>query len=230
MLVTQNFPPFSYPSSDSPGEAAGPAVEIVRAACHAAALDCRIELLPWIRAQDYVRTGRANGMFLIGWNQERAGWLAFSPALVQTEYGLFVRSDSHLQYKRPDDLKGLSVAVYGPSNTATAFEALRARAGGAVSVEMRPDSESGFRKLSVGHVDVVFSNRAVGEAIIARLGLGNLRYAGATEQLSYYVAFSRAHTPQTLIERFNSGCNELIRNGTLARLLSNAGISPPPRQ
>jgi hypothetical protein len=33
-------------------------------------------------------------MYPLGWNEARAKWLYFSPALLETEYGFFVRSDN----------------------------------------------------------------------------------------------------------------------------------------
>ena len=57
-----------------------------------------MRLLPWRRAQQEVEDGKAQGMFVIGWNAERAEWLHFSPALVNTEYGFFVRDDNPLKF------------------------------------------------------------------------------------------------------------------------------------
>jgi polar amino acid transport system substrate-binding protein len=39
-----------------------------------------------------------------------------------TEYGFFVRAGDALAFKQNSDIKGYTVGVYGPSNTATALD------------------------------------------------------------------------------------------------------------
>ena len=101
--------------------------------------------LPWRRAQQEVQEGKAHGMFVIGWNAERAKWLHFSPPLLDTEYGFFVREDNPLKFQQNTDVKGYTVGVYGPSNTATALEKIKAEIND-VTIDMTPDDEAAFKK------------------------------------------------------------------------------------
>ena len=127
-----------------------------------------MRLLPWRRAQQEVEEGKAQGMFVIGWNAERAKWLHFSPALLITEYGFFVRDDNALKFTRNADVKGYVVGVFGPSNTATALEKIKADVGD-LTIDMTPDDEAAFRKLALGRVKAVFSNRDVGYDLMRKL-------------------------------------------------------------
>ena len=62
---TQDFAPFSYLTD---GIVSGPATELIQRVCKEIKADCRFNLLPWKRAQNEVRSGKANAMFVIGWN------------------------------------------------------------------------------------------------------------------------------------------------------------------
>jgi polar amino acid transport system substrate-binding protein len=85
---TQDFAPFNYAVN---GVVSGPAADVIRRVCADMKTTCTLRLLPWRRAQQEVQEGKAHGMFVIGWNAERAKWLHFSPPLLDTEYGFFVR-------------------------------------------------------------------------------------------------------------------------------------------
>lgn len=95
---TQNFAPFHYTTSRK-GEADGPVPQIVRLACLKAGFNCRIIMYDdWKAAQQDVKNGKAEGLFVIAWNSERAKWLHRSTAIIETEYGLFVRNNDTLQF------------------------------------------------------------------------------------------------------------------------------------
>ena len=105
-FTTQDFPPFSYKIN---GVVSGPAVDIIRRVCAEMNAQCNFRLLPWTRAQNQVKSGEANGMFVIGWNQRRAKWVHFTPPIMNTEYGFFVRFDNSLNFKKPSDVGGYKV-------------------------------------------------------------------------------------------------------------------------
>ena len=83
---TQDFAPFSYARD---GVVSGPAADIIRAVCSDMQITCSFKLLPWSRAQQEVQEGIAHGMFVIGWNEERAKWLYFSPPHLADRVRLF---------------------------------------------------------------------------------------------------------------------------------------------
>ncbi|GIX48214.1 MAG: hypothetical protein KatS3mg131_2425 [Candidatus Tectimicrobiota bacterium] len=103
---TQDFFPFNYAID---GVVSGPVADLIRKVCDEIQITCSFRLLSWKRAQEEVRLGLVHGMFVIGWNAERAKWLYFSPPLLVTEYGFFVRDDNPLQFKDvADGQRGLS--------------------------------------------------------------------------------------------------------------------------
>ncbi len=222
LFNTQDFPPFSYKIDD---EVKGPGVDIIEAVCKKINQECSFRLVPWTRAQKEVEAGKANAMFVIGWNKAREKWLYFSPPIMKTEYGFFVKDDNPLIFKDISDIKGYKVGVYGPSNTSKSLEKLKTNKGDFI-IDLRPDDESGFRKLSNGRVKAVFSNRDVGNAMINKLNLKNLRYSGKQRELNYYIGFSKEFNDKAIVDKFNQGFMELYKNGTIKNILDNYFMEP----
>lgn len=186
---------------------------------------CTFRLLAWKRAQEEVKLGKAHGMFVIGWNAARADWLHFTPPILYTEYGFFVRDSNPLQFNDVTDVKGYRVGVYGPSNTSKSLEKIKAEIQD-LTIDMRPNDEAGFKKLSVGRIDAVFSNRDVGHALIAKLKLQNIRYAGMQRRLKYYIGFSQQHTDKKLVDQFNQTLLNMYRRGVAQDILETHNMEP----
>lgn len=219
-FVTQDFPPFSYLEQ---GRVAGPAAALIRRVCQEMAVTCAIELLPWRRALLKVEQGAYQGVFLVGWNPERSAWLHFSPPLIKTEYGFFVRDSNPLVYRQPENINGYRVAVYGPSNTSSSLEKLSQQVAG-VKVVLHHDDDTGLRQLAIGRVDAVYSNRDVGRAMLERLGIQGIRYAGSHRQLSYYVGFAKAYVAPSQVAAFGQAYLKLLRSGEADALLRPYGV------
>jgi polar amino acid transport system substrate-binding protein len=217
---TQDFAPFSYQVDDV---VSGPAADVIRRVCADMKADCPMRLLPWRRAQQEVSEGKAHAMFVVGWNAERAKWLHFSPPLLDTEYGFFVRDDNPLKFTQSADVKGYTVAVYGPSNTATALEKIKAEIGD-LTIDMTPDDSAAFRKLSIGRSKAVFSNRDVGYDLMKKLGIANVRYSGRQQSLKYYIGFSQRFTDKKLVAQFNETFRALHRQGIVKEILGRYGM------
>lgn len=214
-FVTQDFSPYV---SNVDGVISGPATEIVQEVCATADLDCRIEMYPWGRALELVKTGKANALFVLAKNKERDEWLTFSPPVFMAEYGFFANKLSMFRYLFPENISGLTVAVYGPSNTETRLRAIAGKAEGCV-IDVRPDDESGFRKLDRMRINAVFSNKHVGFALIDELKLGNVRYVGTDSFVKYHIGFSREYAETEAVSKFNETYETLYANGVIEAIL-----------
>jgi polar amino acid transport system substrate-binding protein len=221
---TQDFPPFAYEAN---GVASGPMADVVRKVCGEMKIDCPMAVLPWRRAQQEVEQGKINGMFPLGWNAERAKWLYFSLPVVETEYGFFVRDDNPLTFKQNADVKGYSVGVFGPSNTATALEKIKAEVQD-LTIDMTPDDLAAFKKLSLGRVQAVFSNRDVGYDAVRRLSISNVRYSGRQQTLKYYFGFSQKSTDKKLVDDFNATFRRLHKQGVIQQVLKTYKMDATP--
>lgn len=235
LLNTQNFAPFHYQGIRR-GEVDGPVPQIVRLVCREAGINCRIILYDdWRRAQENVKNGLADGMFVIAWNSRRAQWLHRSSALIETEYGLFVRDDDDLQFKealeQPIIMEGYTVGVYGPSGTSNSLVKLKVAFENkdvTLQINMEADDKPLFEKLSLSKGRfAVYTNRIVAESIIKGLGLSNIRYAGKHRSLSYYVGFSKQRVPLTLVEKFNQAYARMIDQGEIRSIMANHSMYIP---
>lgn len=221
-FTTQDFRPFSYLENN---KVAGPAVEIIKSVCGDMKIDCSFRLFPWTRAQQFVKNGEAHGMFVIGWNKKRTEWLYFSPPILKTEYGFFVHKDNPLKFKELTDVAGYTVGVFGPSNTSNSLEKIK-REIGDLKIDMTPDDESAFLKLSIGRVDAVFSNKDVGNALIKKLRLEGIRYAGRQRSLKYFIGFSQEYTDKKVVDQFNASFIKLHKKGLIQKILKKHNMEP----
>ncbi len=227
---TQEFPPYNYSVQ---GVVKGPVADLLRALCAEVKVACELHShYFWERGQEEVREGRAHGLFVIGRNPGREAWLAFSPPLLEAEYGFFVHASNPLAYRRLADLAGYQVGVYGPSNTSYSLYALRDRMREQeiepIRIEMWVDTPFGLQKLRVGSLEAVYSNRRVGEAWLEFYGISDLRYVGTHRTTPYYIGFSRKLVSPALIEQFTKAYQRLYRQGVVHRLFGEAGFSPLP--
>ena len=229
-FVTLDFAPFIYGENQN---VAGPGYEIVAAACERAGIECSYDIYPWRRAQELMKSGQADGMMVIGRNPKREQWIRFTPPHFRTEYGVFVRADNPLRLDDVRLLAGLRIGVFAPSNTATQLAAISRELSDAgheaIVIEDRPDDASGFRKLAVGRLDAVYSNRDRGYMILEAEGLlDKVRYAGGHQGILYYGGFTREFPDTQLLDRFDAAWKTLFESGEAQRIIERYGLEPAP--
>ncbi len=225
IFTTQDFYPFSYKQN---GKVLGPGAEIIRTICNKINAECTITLHPWRRSIAMIKKGQTQSVFLVGKNKEREKWLAFSPAVVSTEYGFFECTESPLKYKNIQSLSGKTIGVYGPSNTSYQLKKTTRPIEKEVSIDLTPDDLTQFRKLSRCRVDAVYSNRDVGMAVIQGLKVQNVRYVVTDKKLNYYFAFSKKHTPAVFIRQFNAQLDKMKKSGELKNILDKYKMEMAP--
>jgi polar amino acid transport system substrate-binding protein len=222
VLDTQDFAPYSYLEN---GQVSGPAASIIKQVCAEMNTKCELRMQSWTRAQYNVRNGKANGLFVLAKNKERAEWLYFSVPIFQAEYGIFVRESDTLTLTDVSQLKGYMVSVYGPSNTARQLELIHDKVP-EMKIDMRPDDIVGFKKLYHGRNDAVFSNKDVGWTIVKNHKLKGIRYAGTYKKTFYYIGFSKKLTDEKTVKAFNANYMKLYNNGTIKTILHTYDMSP----
>lgn len=218
---TQEFSPFAMTKG---GQVVGPAAEIIRQICQDISVQCDIKSYPWSRSQNNVKAGKGHGLFVIGWNEERAKWLHFSPPLLNTEYGFFVNESNNSTFSSLQDFDGLKVGVFGPSNVSRNLHKMQESTLKQIKIDMTVDDVPAFKKLASGRVDAVYSNREVGFAIIKENNIKGLKYAMTHKPLHYYIGFSMQHTPQALVDKFMAQFKAMHQQGGIQSVLSKYGM------
>lgn len=230
-FVTLEFAPFIYGENQ---QVAGPGRDLIAAACERADIDCSFDIYPWRRAQELMKSGEADGMMVIGRNAEREEWLDFSPPMFRTEYGFFVRAEDTLTFEEPAQVAGFRVGVFAPSNTETQLEDLRDRLVEAglppIVIDGHPDDSAGMRKLSVGRLDAVYSNRDRGHGILTDEGLADeVRYAGGDKEILYYAGINKDFSDPAVVARFFEALRDLYADGEAQRIITSYGLEPAPQ-
>lgn len=236
---TQDFAPFHYKLPGFGGSVFGPIAHVVWRVCLEAEINCQIKLYDdWPKAQQDVRDGEAHGLFVIGWNSERAAYLFPSSPLVTSEYGLFVKKDESTLAAAEVDIETFTdyheILVYGPSNTSHSLSRVRAELlkthdiARTFNILVVPDARVAFLQLqrSSGSRVAVYSNKYVGKFLIGLLDLIDVEYAGGHKKLVYHVGFSQRSTPLDLIERFNSAYASLYTEEVIQEILSHSNLTP----
>ena len=73
----------------------------------------------------------------------------------------------------------------------------------------------------------MYSNRDVGFALVAKLGLKEkIRYSGPQRKLKYYVGFSKAHNERKVLESFDAAYRTLHQRGVIKRILDQYDMQP----
>jgi polar amino acid transport system substrate-binding protein len=223
-----DFPPFSTLADGKP---AGPFIEIIDAVCKEIHYDCSYQQMPNRRSKKTLREGIVNGNFPLGWNKGRDGWLWFTIPLMKTEYGFFGRDDNEFRYSKLEDIQGLKVGVFGPSNTSNSLEKIRnemkERGLKPIQIEMHPNADGrGLKKVSAGRFPLYYVNKDFGRHHLTELGISNVRYLGTHKELFYFAGFAKKHNQKRIIDEFNRATIKLADRGVLAEILNRYGISP----
>jgi polar amino acid transport system substrate-binding protein len=219
---TQDLPPYNYETN---GVVSGPAVDIIKEVCSEMKVTCTYQLLPWNRAQENVKEKGEHGLFVLAKNKEREEWLHFSPPIMNVEWGFFVKDDNPLVFKQQSDVIGYTVGVFGPSATSKNLEEFRDKIKD-IKIDMTIDDESAFRKLSLGKINAVYSNRDVGHAMMKKLDLKNIRYAGVEKKSKYYIAFSKKNTDKAIVDQFNEKLLSLEKKGVIRNIVKKYSLEP----
>ena len=227
-FVTLEFAPFIYSENQN---VAGPGRDVIAAVCQEANIECSYDIYPWRRAQNLMKSGDADGTMVIGRNPKREEWIRFTPPHFRTEYGVFVNSENPMKFKELSNLEGYKVGVFAPSNTATQLIGIQqemvAQVLTPIEIDEHPDDASGFRKLALGRVDAVYSNRDRGRKLIEEEELTDrIRYAGGYQGILYYAGFTRSFSDHSLLDRFDAAWRKLFGQGEIQAIIESYGLEP----
>jgi len=221
-FVTPNSAPFQYKTERG---MRGPFISIIHKVCDEMKISCSIEYVEsWNRAKHMVRMGsmfkqkNVNGVATLAWSEERTAWLYYSPPIIQTGYGFFIRNNDVLQPSSILGLQGYTISVHGPSKSSRNLEQIKDKLVD-LEIDMSFDQESGLKKLSRGRVDAVYLNKDIGKFLIKSLGLGNVSYAFDHQTVNYFIAFSKASTDKKIADRFNAAYIKLYEGGIIRELI-----------
>jgi len=226
-FVTEPFAPYTY---EQDGQAAGPMVDVLQAACVRLRWQCKLRVLPWRRAFALAERGQVHGIFTLLETPARRALFRFSSPVVEARYALFARSGQDFVYAGPASLVGHEIGVYGPSgSSASLAELVR---GLDVQTHLEPDNPSVLRKLIAGRYGeqgLAFMNESVALWLLKEhKELAGLQMAGTAKRFGYSFGLVRSRVSAAEAAAFDAALLANCRSGATAALLRPYALPAAP--
>ena len=196
-IVTEPWAPYVY---EEDGVMRGLDYETTVIVFQRLGVEVQWQFLPWKRCLAMLEQGNADGALDIFHSLDREALLLYpSEPLSDVEFALFYANERPHPAKHLDDLRGLTVGtspgyLYGDDfSTSTLFKR-----------EPAPSHEANFGKLMLGRIDLVITDRRVGQHVIKALGLeGRISQAPVmVSRQQQFLAVRRGAGMDLLVQRF----------------------------
>jgi len=212
VLTSGDWPPYYSPELAF----GGAANQAISESFALAGVQVSFVFVPWRRALDMARTGKAQGS--AGWMRmaDRERDFLYSDPLFESVRVFFHRKDTPFDWRSLDDVRDLRVAVTLGSAEEFPLEEVLARGTGRMDIAQ--DYASGMKKLLLDRVDVYACNLAVGQFILDhRVGPGASRITYHPRPIfseTNHLLLDRTMVgAEELMARFNEGLRKLRENG-----------------
>ncbi len=196
-IVTEPWAPYVY---EEQGVMRGLDYETTVIVFERLGVEVQWQFLPWKRCLAMLDQGQADGALDIFHSHDRDALLLYpSEPLSDVEFVLFYANERPHPVQTLDDARGLTVGtspgyLYGPEfSNSPLFKR-----------EPAPSHDANFGKLLLGRVDLVITDRRVGQHVIKAMGLeGKVSQAPAVvSRQQQFLAVRRGAGMDLLVQRF----------------------------
>lgn len=176
----------------------------------------------WADAQAAARDGKADMIYGIYYNDERAKYLDYvQPAFMYDDVAIFVAKGKAFPFTGQDDLIGKKGVTNEGESYGTEFDAfIKAK----LDVARAPGIDAAFKELLVGKADYLIAGYYPGLAEAAKAGIKDqievLDQAVVTAEM--FVAFSKKSPCTALADKFGQGIAERTTDGSFDAMLTDA--------
>jgi polar amino acid transport system substrate-binding protein len=214
-IVTEPWAPYVYIEN---GQVRGLDYETTAIVFERLGIDVKWEFLPWKRCLSMLKQGRADGALDIFKRDERDDLLLYpSEPLSDVEWVLFYANARPHPFLTLDDLRGLTIGVSPGYLYSNAFAASTV-----FTREPAPSHEANFGKLLLGRIDMVITDRRVGQYVLKEMK--------AQDQITQsptvlggepeYLALRKNAGMDLLVQRFGAELKRFKREPAYAELVS----------
>ncbi|MCK6188983.1 transporter substrate-binding domain-containing protein [Pseudomonas sp. EYE_354] len=220
-IVTEPWAPYVY---DEQGTMQGLDYEATVIVFQRLGVEVQWQFLPWKRCLAMLEQGHADGVLDIFHNHEREALLLYpSEPLSEVEFVLFYANDRRHPVQHLKDLQGLSVGtspgyLYGtPFSESSLF-----------TREPAPSHEANFGKLLLGRIDLVITDRRVGQHVIKAMALEDKVSQAplVVSRQQQYLAVRRGAGMDLLVQRFAAELKRFKQEPAYATLSAKYGGIP----
>ena len=214
------YPAIAYKEGDN---IAGAAPTLVAAIAKSLNIPLEAKYMgSWEEAQAAARDGKADMIFGIYYNDERAKYLDYvKPAFMFDDVAVFVVKGKEFPFKGPDDLVGKKGVTNQGESYGNDFDAFMKDK---LNVSRTAGIDAAFKDLVAGKADYLIAGYYPGLAEAAKAGLKDqivpLDQAVVTAEM--FVAFSKKSPCRSLAERFGKGITDLTTNDKFDAMLDDA--------
>ncbi|WP_342654261.1 transporter substrate-binding domain-containing protein [Pseudomonas sp. F3-2] len=180
-------------------------------------IDVQWQFLPWKRCLMMLQQGDADGILDIFQASERDNLLYPAEPMSDVNYVMYQANARPHAFNSLDDLRGLTIGVspgylYSPEfDSSTLF-----------TREPAPSHEANFGKLIRGRIDLMVTDRLVGQKIIDQLKLRDQvsQLPGVVSHREQFLALRRNAGMDLLVQRFSAELKRFKREPAYAQLVA----------
>jgi polar amino acid transport system substrate-binding protein len=220
-IVTEPWAPYVY---EDGGKNLGLDYETTAIVFKRLGIEVDWQFLPWKRCLSMLETGQADGALDIFHSEERDATLLYpSEPLSDVEFVMFYANDRPHPFSKLEELKGLTIGtspgyLYSPDfSESTLF-----------SREPAPTHEANFGKLVRGRIDLLITDRRVGQHLLDELNIRDQITENPTviSRQSQFLAVRRNAGMDLLVQRFGAELKRFKREPAYAELSARYGAAP----
>lgn len=214
-LITAPYPPYYGPNLTHQG----PVTEIVVAAYKKVGYRVNIEYVPWARALETVKAGKADGLYGAWYSAERAQWFVYSNQLPSNEIVLYKRKGTAPgTFTSYSELRPYKIGIVRGYRNPPAFDAAHLR------TDLADTDATNLKKLAANRIDLILIDRGTATYLL-QYELPEYRehleaVEPPVEVLPMHLIISKkAKDYQTKMDDFNKGLELLSADGGVEAIL-----------
>ncbi|UWF48967.1 transporter substrate-binding domain-containing protein [Pseudomonas sp. N3-W] len=221
-IVTEPWAPYVYEEN---GKSLGLDYETTAIVFKRLGIDVEWQFLPWKRCLQMLDQGLADGALDIFHSDERDATLLYpGEPLSQVQFVMFYANERPHPFRTLDDLKGLTIGtspgyLYSPDFSNSPL----------FTREPAPTHEANFGKLLRGRIDLLITDRRVGQHLLDELNIRNqvTENPAVISRQDQFLAVRRNAGMDLLVQRFGAELKRFKREPAYAELSARYGTSPP---
>lgn len=223
VLATCNWEPFFGETLVNGGYV----IEITKEAFLRAGYELEVKFVPWKRALETAKAGKADGVIGTNYSDERARTYRLTDVVYQEENGFFRKKGRAITYKTLRDLTPYKIGYMRGGSFGAEFDT-----AAYLKKQDVTDNELNIKKLIGGRIDLFISARLI------VIHLLRTKYPEWQEEIEFIVppylminvhhAISRAiSNSEKIVADFNQGLKEIRDDGTYQKILEKHGFATP---
>lgn len=220
-IITEEFPPFSYPGTD--GLVTGQSTDVVRGILERLNQTAEIEVMPWNEGYSHALAGPGVVLFSTGRTDEREHLFKWAGPIASFDYMLYARNGSGLQIDSLEAAK--KVQAIGVVKDDARHQFLQENRFENI---VTCDSDTGcLRDLVAGRIDLWLGTTANIQSIVQNEGipLSSVAAVYPVRTLQMYIAFSN-DTPDSTVKAWQDALDAMKRDGTFDNIRQKYGFAP----